>query len=86
MFGAIFVDHVRRTGARETITVSSAVDTEVRGRIGSRTRRELTTETPRRQGINPKHEIRNSKQTQMTKISSFQANPILIGGFEFSPI
>ena len=35
--------------------------------------------------MKPKHEIRNSKQIQMTKISSFQTNPILIGGFEFSP-
>ena len=33
--GRIFVDHVRRARARETITIFRTVDTEVRGRIGS---------------------------------------------------
>jgi hypothetical protein len=45
--GRILVDHVRRARARETITIFRTVDIEVRGRIGSQTRRKLTAEALR---------------------------------------
>ena len=41
---------------------------------------------PRTENKNSKHEIRNPKQIQMTKILKFQTNSIRIRGFEFSPI
>src|SRR5262245_5125196 len=71
--------------AVQDIHGNPTVDTELHCLLGSRARRELTTDPPedgsatifkaetlRAQGIKPKHEIRNSKQIQMTKISSFK--------------
>jgi hypothetical protein len=63
------------------------VDTEVHGRIGSRTRSELTAEALRAQGIEPKHEIRISKletNSNVQKDKKFKTTSYWIRSFGFS--